>query len=357
MPASGGGVTLFAGAAGLGPITYEWYRGEVGDTSRPLSADPISVSQQTANLTQLTAPVTGPTTFWVRAITAGVVVDSQPARVRLRPADYGRLTNVSILTSLTDANDSFTLGCVTGGDGTLGTKQMVLRAAGPSLGALGVAGTLADPKLQLFRGSMLVAENDDWGGAPALGAAMAVVGAFAYASPASRDAAALATFPAGANHSINISGTGAGRVIAELYDAGPGPVEAPTTPRLLNLSVLKNLGEGLTVGFAIGGDSPVKILVRAVGPALADAFNLANVVANPRLALFRGETRIALNDNWDWSGSSAPSDAFRSVGAFPLPSASKDAALLTTLSPGTYTVQVNATGGSGMVLVEVYEVP
>jgi hypothetical protein len=46
------------------------------------------------------------------------------------------------------------------------------------------------------------------------------------------------------------------------------------------------------------------------------------------------------------------------VGAFALPASSRDAALLVTLQPGSYTVQVSGVGGTtGVALVEVYEVP
>ena len=49
---------------------------------------------------------------------------------------------------------------------------------------------------------------------------------------------------------------------------------------------------------------------------------------------------------------------FTQTGAFGLPAASKDAALLVTLQPGAYTAQVSgAAGTTGVALVEVYEVP
>lgn len=52
------------------------------------------------------------------------------------------------------------------------------------------------------------------------------------------------------------------------------------------------------------------------------------------------------------------STAFTAVGAFPIPTASKDAALLATLTPGGYSVQVSGVGGAtGLIIVEVYEVP
>jgi len=47
------------------------------------------------------------------------------------------------------------------------------------------------------------------------------------------------------------------------------------------------------------------------------------------------------------------------VGTFPWTSrASKDAALIATLPPGTYSAVVSGVNGSaGMVLIEVYELP
>jgi hypothetical protein len=46
------------------------------------------------------------------------------------------------------------------------------------------------------------------------------------------------------------------------------------------------------------------------------------------------------------------------VGAFPLPSASLDSALVLTLNPGAYTAVVSpADNGSGIAMVEIYEVP
>jgi hypothetical protein len=64
-----------------------------------------------------------------------------------------------------------------------------------------------------------------------------------------------------------------------------------------------------------------------------------------------------VGENNDWGGTAELSAAFSQVGAFTLPSGSKDAALLVTLPAGNYSVQVNGVGGTGTALVEVYEVP
>jgi hypothetical protein len=276
----------------------------------------------------------------------------------VQEVNSARLVNLSILTTLPASGDSFTLGYVVGGSGTAGAKPLVIRAVGPSLGALGVPGTLDDPKLELFAGNTKIDENDNWGGGTSLAAAMAAVGAFPYASATSRDAAALSSLNAGASNTMKVSaaGNGTGTVLAEIYDAEATAPYSASTPRLINLSVLKNLGTGLTVGFVVGGSGTKTVLVRAIGPTLGAApFGIPGTVADPQLTLLQGSTQIVTNDNW---GGTAPlSAAFKQVGAFDLPANSRDAAVLTTLAPGNYTVQVSGVGGTtGIALVEVYEV-
>ena len=73
------------------------------------------------------------------------------------------------------------------------------------------------------------------------------------------------------------------------------------------------------------------------------------------LELFNSDGEsIAVND--DWSGADI-SDTAATVGAFPLASGSKDAAILVKLAPGEYTA--HATGklsATGIALVEMYVV-
>ena len=67
---------------------------------------------------------------------------------------------------------------------------------------------------------------------------------------------------------------------------------------------------------------------------------------------------MASNAGWGSGASTAAqiSDASAQVGAFALPSGSKDAALLVTLQPGAYTVEVTSvSGATGVALVEVYD--
>ncbi len=143
-------------------------------------------------------------------------------------------------------------------------------------------------------------------------------------------------------------------VLLEAYDIDPG---LPAT-RFANVSARSAVGTGgnlLVAGFAIVGDVPKRILVRAIGPTLA-AFGVNGALSDPRLRLFENASLRAENDNW--GGSSALSDAFRQTGAFALAENSGDAAIVATLLPGTYTAQIVGNGDTtGVALVEIYEVP
>jgi hypothetical protein len=295
--------------------------------------------------------------------------DAVTLAVSLAALTSARLVNLSILAAV-GPGETMTLGTVLGGTGTSGSKGLVARAAGPSLGQLGVAGTLRDPSIRLLRvdggGSSVVASNNDWSGSSALSAAFAQVGAFPYAAPDSKDAGIFESALAAGNYTLQLTDPsgGAGIVIAELYDATPASAFTTSTPRLINVSVLKDVpaGESLTAGFVVGGgaDLSMNVLVRAVGPTLGAApFSIGGVMADPALELFNNATGARINANNDWGGTADLAAAFGKVGAFALAGpATKDAVLLVRLSPGQYSARVSgANGGGGIVIVEVYEVP
>jgi hypothetical protein len=141
---------------------------------------------------------------------------------------------------------------------------------------------------------------------------------------------------------------------------------ASNTGTLLNVATraFSGLGEQqLIAGFAVGGTGPRRVLLRATGPALAAApFNVAEVLADPRLTVFNVDVNppvvVGVNDDWGTpigaaSGPTALAAAAAQTGAFPLVAGSADAALLTTLAPGNYTI--NVTGPApGVALVEAY---
>lgn len=268
----------------------------------------------------------------------------------LAPPATGNLANLSVRASLPGGDTPLHLGMSLAA-GT-GERPMLLRAGGPALAAFGISAVAADPRLTLLDAQgRMVAQNDNWAGATPVAAAGARVGAFAF-SPSSLDAAALAPLSSGsyvlqARHSSSFAGT----VLVEAYDAGDGP----GAPRLVNLSTRTVTGsEPLIAGFVVAG-GPRRILVRAIGPTLA-TFGVRDALADPQLAVYAGSALHALND--DWGGGVVLTDVFARAGAFELPAASRDAAVLLNLAPGAYTVHVTSvTAASGSVLIELYEAP
>jgi len=155
---------------------------------------------------------------------------------------------------------------------------------------------------------------------------------------------------------MQVSGGGAasGIALAELYDT-----DSAGRARLANVSARAQVGTGdgiLIAGFTLSGNIPRRVLIRGVGPGLAQ-FGVSGTLSNPILAIYRGPNVVADND--DWGGGEDLAAAFRAVGAFALTSSfSRDSALIVTLQPGSYTAQLSGVGGTtGVALVEIYEVP
>lgn len=241
-------------------------------------------------------------------------------------------------------------------------KRLLIRAAGPALSAFGVDGALADPLLTVLdQAGATVATNNDWDRADNLGDLIYVttkVGAFAFPF-GSRDAAALVTLSPGA-YTVQARGANdsIGVALVEIYDAQ----DADNTSRLVNIAARAQVGAGADVlipGIVVQGGAPRTLLLRAVGPGLS-AFGVSGALGNPRLRLFRGDQIVAENDDWGLTpgaGATEIAAAAAAAGAFPLPTGSRDAALLVTLPPGAYTAQVSAAdAGTGVAIVEVYEV-
>ncbi|WP_414662784.1 hypothetical protein [Horticoccus sp. 23ND18S-11] len=128
---------------------------------------------------------------------------------------------------------------------------------------------------------------------------------------------------------------------------------------VINLSSrgLVSPGRPLTGGFIVHQQART-VLVRGIGPTLA-AFGVTQPLANPFLTIYKGNLPHYINDDW---GSRFDADTTAAVsarvGAFALPSGSRDAALVIELPPGAYTAHVaSADSTSGEALVEIYIVP
>lgn len=234
-----------------------------------------------------------------------------------------RLINLSSRLRIGAGGNVLIAGFVIGGTEA---KQVVIRGIGPALAGLGVQGTLANPQLRLYRGSEVIAQNDDWSAG-----AFLRLGAFALA-PGSRDAALLVTLAPGAYTAHIVADAAGGVALAEIYDASGNP--NAEYQRLINRSTRGDVGTGENIligGFIVTGNAPKKVLVRAIGPSLT-AFGVAGALADPRLRVFNGAALIAENDNWSTlsAETTATAQAARDTGAFGLANGSKDAALILT---------------------------
>ncbi len=343
-----GGSTTFSVSASTssGTLSYQWNKNGTaiaGATSNKLTINSASASDA-GSYTVTVSNGTSATTSTAFTLTVGSV------------PNQSRLINMSILTNVA-ANENVTMAFVVGGAGTSGNKPLLMRAAGPSLTTYGVTGYLPDPAVDFYNDSTKVTSNNDWAGDASIASTVTAVGAFPFTATTSKDAAIYLSSVAAGNHSIIMSGgSGTGTVLGEVYDATPGDQFIASTPRLINVSVLKNIGDLTTVGFVIRGSTNLRVMVRAVGPSLSK-FSVTGTIADPMLTLYDSSSN-ALATNNDWDATATPVTTQESVGAFDLLPASKDAVLIQTLAPGAYTVQVKAAAGaSGVGLIEVYEMP
>jgi hypothetical protein len=112
-----------------------------------------------------------------------------------------------------------------------------------------------------------------------------------------------------------------------------------------------NTGMGQLIGGFIITGGPKMVLIRALGPSLTE-FGVSPVLADPKLQLFEDQTLLRENDNWETNANKA-----QIIATGIPPTNPKEAAVLIRLEPGLYTTVVTgADGGTGIALVEVYEI-
>ncbi len=259
---------------------------------------------------------------------------------------------------------------MTAGVSTLGTSPLPLlvRAIGPGLAPFGVAATASSTQLSIYQGSALAAQTN------IVTAPAVAVATYDWAFPAAAprlssgvsDAALTGAPTANSMTAICSTPLGTGNALVEFYDSDSGA--CATSNRMVNLSARLevNASTGMVLGFVVSGEGEIRLLLRGVGPTLAQ-YGVSSPLADPTIDLYSGATRIASNDDWQ-SGSVSNTleleDGARSAGAFALQS-DKDAALIVTLKAGAYTLAVHgnvptgtpapANASVGTMLAEVYE--
>ena len=136
--------------------------------------------------------------------------------------------------------------------------------------------------------------------------------------------------------------------MVEFYD-----LDTSLDSRLANISsrgLVQTGDEVMIGGFIVGGSDVGDVLVRAIGPSLAQ-YGVEGVLADPTLELhdFTGAL-IASNDDWQ----ETQKDEIEATGI--APSDSSESAILATVTGGGYTAIVaGANGTIGVALMEVYK--
>ena len=219
-------------------------------------------------------------------------------------------------------------------------KKIILRAIAPSLS---LTGQMLDPTLELHNATGgTVSFNDNWGEA-ANSAEIAASGV----APTNPNESAILTNLAPGSYTAVLSGANAttGTAVVEVYD-----LDKAASSKLANISTRASVRTGDNVligGLIIVGESAANVIVRAIGPSLP----IAGVIADPTLELRDASgVLLATNDNWRSSQEAAI------IESGVAPARDAEAAIVTSLAPGSYTAVVQgANGATGVAVVEVYQ--
>jgi hypothetical protein len=272
-------------------------------------------------------------------------LDRLPATITPPP----QLQNISTRADVGTGDDVVIGGIIiTGSD----TKEVVLRAIGPSLAGVGVTGVLADPTLDLVDSAgMVIASNDNWEDNTAADQTILKDAMLAPTDPA--ESALVAHLDPGAYTAIvrGVDST-AGVALVEAYDLDNGATDS----KLGNISTRGLVGTGENViigGFILGGGGGGfgQVIVRGIGSSLAE-FGLTDVLADPTLDVFDAEGNlVASNDDWmDDPNMQTVED--RGLA----PNDPKESAIYEVLPIGAYTAILSGVGDTtGLGLVESYD--
>jgi hypothetical protein len=233
------------------------------------------------------------------------------------------------------------------------TKKIMVRAIGPSLEPFGIPDAVQNPTLEIRDGNnIVVATNNDWRntqvGGIITGDQSAEIEGSGLAPGNDFESAIIAALAPGSYTAVvrgvgNTVGTG----VVDAYDMSAG-----SPARLANIATrgLIQPGDKLMIAGFIIQTGDVRAVVRAIGPSLS-AFGISNALPDTTLQL-RDQNGAVVIENDDWQTDPAQKQQLQDVGL--QPSDPREAAVVATIPPGQYTVQVRGqpeTTGIGVVQV------
>jgi hypothetical protein len=261
-------------------------------------------------------------------------------------ADIGALesapaTLANISTRLrVDSGDNAVIGgfIITGTE----PKTVIVRGLGPSLP---VSGALADPVLEVHGSAgELIASNDNWRDAATR---QEIIDS--GLSPTNDLESSLWVILDPGVYTVVVRGkdNAAGTALFEVYD-----LDQSVNSKLANISTRGFVETGNDVmigGIILIGSTPTKVLLRAIGPSLANS-GVPNPLADPVLELYDGNGGL-IATNYDWRDTQ---EAEIMATGIP-PTNDLESAIVRDLSPGNYTAIVHGVNNAtGAALVEIY---
>ena len=189
--------------------TNDNWQTSLAPTFQSVGAFPFAIDSRDAAISQL---LNGSFTVQAKGTGAGTVLVEA---YDVTGGTSARMINISARNRVGTGSDILIAGFVVNGTGT---KQVLIRAIGPTLINFGVTGTLADPQLEVFDNSRRsIASNDNW--SSNLSTTFTQVGAFPLPA-GSRDAAILTTLNAGTAYTVQVTGinNGTGEALVEIYE-------------------------------------------------------------------------------------------------------------------------------------------
>jgi len=231
------------------------------------------------------------------------------------------------------------------------SKKVIVRAIGPSLAQYHVPNVLQDPTLELHdHTGAVIKSNDNWINASNK---QDIINS-GYAPSNDLESAILTTLAPG-NYTAIISGKNGttGNALVEVYDLGTASLDVSSNVQLGNISTrgLVQTNDNVMIGgFIVQGDMPATVIVRAIGPSLAQ-YHVPNVLQDPTLELHdHTGAIIKSNDNWMNDPGAAQIRTNHLAPGDP-----RESATIVTLQPGNYTVIVRGKNNTtGIALVEGY---
>jgi N-acetylneuraminic acid mutarotase len=259
------------------------------------------------------------------------------------PVKFARLANISTRAFVQTGDNVMIGGLIVTGSGL---KKVILRAIGPSLSNFGIANALQDPVLELHDSTgALIASNDNW---TAASNKQAIIDS--RLAPGNNLESAILTSLNPGSYTAVVHGlnNGTGTAVVEAYD-----LDQTAGSKFGNISTraLAQTGDNVMIGgLIVTGSGPETVVVRAIGPSLAQ-LGVANALADPMLELHdRNGALIASSDNWI---DAANKQAI--IASSLAPGNNLESAILTSLNPGSYTAIVHGVNnGTGVALVEVF---